>query len=103
MSFQTGMSRVSFQTDRSRLLSLSVSLLLILLILLNPCCSASNPYDGMGSDGGCKDEYNEFAKEMNPSETNSSMKLLKKMKPLNKKSSLTLAERKNECWKITMK
>ncbi len=53
----------------------------------------------MGRDGVCKDEYSEdsdeFAKEMNPSETN-----LLKMK---KKSSLTQAEKQNECWKIAMK
>ncbi len=59
----------------------------------------------MGSDDGCKDEYNEFAKEMIPSEIKSSnpSEINPSMKPLNKKLSLTLAEKQNECWKIAVK
>ncbi len=49
--------------------------------------------DSKGSDGGYKDEYsednNEFAKEINPSETNSSMKQLKKMKQKKKEKIIT--------------
>ncbi len=68
------------------------------------CSNVTGPVgrfkDSMGSDDGCKDEYNEFAKEMILSEIKSSNP---SMKPLNKKSSLTLAERKNKSSEIAMK